>query len=135
MGSGSCSRTATWLRASWPRLRILSKSSILWSAIRPMLRLWLTACPSPAFPISILQVGVKRTIETPKCLKMALLRSYLGIDEEWIESSSKPAEVKTMHFGLCFFHGLSQKRRSFGPVVGTWLRASRNRTVTLPSSN
>merc|ERR1719383_572108 len=81
-----------------------------------MFRLWLTACPSPDFPISILQLGVKMTIEPPKGLKMALLRAYLSVDEEWFESSSKPAEFKKMHFGLCFFHGLILERRSFGPV-------------------
>lgn len=71
-------------------------------------------------------------IETPKGLKMALLRSYLVIDEECFESLSKPAQVKKAHFGLYVFHGLIQKRQSFGPVVGTWLMAPRNRTVTFP---
>lgn len=81
-----------------------------------MFRLWLTACTSPDFPISILQTGVKMTIEPPKGLKMAMLRSYLAVDEEWFESCCKPAEFKKMHFGLCFFHGLILERRSFGPV-------------------
>merc|ERR1719382_222200 len=79
-------------------------------------RLWLTACPSPAFPISILQMGVKMTIEPPKGLKQALMRAYLAFDEEWYESCSKPFEFKKMLFGLCFFHGLILERRSFGPV-------------------
>mmetsp|Transcript_1422 Transcript_1422/g.4304 ORF Transcript_1422/g.4304 Transcript_1422/m.4304 type:complete len:1452 (+) Transcript_1422:2-4357(+) len=82
----------------------------------PDFRLWLTACPSPAFPISILQMGVKMTIEPPKGLKQALLRSYMGIDEEWFEGCTKPFEFKKMLFGLCFFHGLILERRGFGPV-------------------
>eukprot|EP00929_Paragymnodinium_shiwhaense_P087551 TRINITY_DN476_c0_g7_i1.p1 TRINITY_DN476_c0_g7~~TRINITY_DN476_c0_g7_i1.p1 ORF type:complete len:2666 (-),score=827.08 TRINITY_DN476_c0_g7_i1:96-7328(-) len=79
-------------------------------------RLWLTACPSPAFPISILQLGIKMTIEPPKGLKQAMLRAYLSFDEEWFESCKKPAEFKKMLFGLCFFHGLILERRGFGPV-------------------
>lgn len=79
-------------------------------------RLWLTACPSPAFPISILQMGIKMTIEPPKGLKQALLRAYLGFDEEWFNSCDKPKEFHKMLFGLCFFHGLILERRGFGPV-------------------
>jgi dynein heavy chain len=56
------------------------------------------------------------TIEPPKGLKMALLRSYLGIEPEWLEGSSKPHELKKLCFGLCFFHGLILERRGFGPV-------------------
>jgi dynein heavy chain len=86
--------------------------------LNPDFRLWLTACPSPAFPISILQNGIKMTIEPPKGLKQAMLRSYLGIDEEFLDggSCSKPRELKKMCFGLCFFHGLILERRGFGPV-------------------
>merc|ERR1719335_615275 len=84
--------------------------------LNPDFRLWLTACPSPAFPISILQNGVKMTIEPPKGLKQAMMRSYLGFDPEFLTSSSKTHELKKMCFGLCFFHGLILERRGFGPV-------------------
>merc|ERR1719197_946552 len=63
--------------------------------LNPDFRLWLTACPSPAFPISILQNGVKMTIEPPKGLKQAMLRSYLSIDEEFINGAfQKSHELK-----------------------------------------
>lgn len=84
--------------------------------LHTMFRLWLTACPSPAFPISILQMGIKMTIEPPKGLKMAMMKSYLSFEEEWFESCTKPKEFKYMLFGLCFFHGLILERRGFGPV-------------------
>jgi dynein heavy chain len=81
-------------------------------------RLWLTACPSPEFPISVLQNGIKMTVEPPKGLKNSLTRSYFSMDEEWFESSSdKHGKVfKPMLFALMFFHGLILERRNFGPV-------------------
>jgi dynein heavy chain len=84
--------------------------------LHEMFRLWMTACPSPNFPISILQLGVKMTIEPPKGLKQAMIRSYLGIDEEFFEGLDKAKELKKLCFGLVFFHGLILERRGFGPV-------------------
>jgi dynein heavy chain len=84
--------------------------------VHPFFRLWLTAMPSPDFPISTLQIGVKLTVEPPKGLRSALIRTYLGFEEDWFESCSRPKEFKKLLFGLSFFHALILDRRKFGAI-------------------
>ena len=84
--------------------------------VDPKFRLWLTSEPSNAFPVFILQNGVKMTIEPPKGMRANLLGSYYSIEEEFIEGSARPKEFKKLLFALCFFHATVRERKKFGPL-------------------
>ncbi|XP_066555780.1 dynein axonemal heavy chain 1 [Amia ocellicauda] len=79
-------------------------------------RVWLTSLPSDRFPVSILQNGSKMTIEPPRGIKANLLKSYLSLNNELLNSCSKPGVFKALLLSLCLFHGSALERRKFGPL-------------------
>jgi dynein heavy chain len=79
-------------------------------------RLFLTSEPTPAFPVSILQSGIKMTNEPPKGLRANLMRSYLGFTDAQLNKSKNPKAFKKLLFALCFFHAVILDRRRFGAL-------------------
>lgn len=62
--------------------------------------------PSKDFPISVLQNGVKMTLEPPQGLRNNLLRTYNNLDAKDFEECVKPAEFRRLLFGFCLFHAI-----------------------------
>jgi dynein heavy chain len=79
-------------------------------------RLWLTSMPTPKFPVSILQNGVKTTLEPPHGIRANLTRSFASYDDEYLTTCEKPAAFKKLLLALSFFHAVIQERRKFGSL-------------------
>lgn len=79
-----------------------------WCQVHKDFRCWLTSMPSPSFPVSILQNGVKMTLEPPKGLKANLLRQYNRFTEQYLAGCNKPLEWRRLLFGMCLFHAVIQ---------------------------
>ena len=85
--------------------------------VHPNFRLWLSSMPSPDFPASVLQSGIKLTSEPPKGVKANVARTYADITEGPFEAScpSNATAWKKLLFSLTFFHAVIQVSKGLLP--------------------
>lgn len=76
------------------------------SDIDPSFRLFLTSMPTPDFPVSVLQNGVKLTTEPPRGIKANMRRGYQEMSNTYLDDCKKQAVWRKLVFGLSFFHAI-----------------------------
>lgn len=79
----------------------------------PGFRLFLSSDPSNDIPIGLLERCIKLTNEPPQGLKQNMKRAFTFFNREEFENHD--VKVKTILFGLCYFHSVMLERRKFGP--------------------
>jgi dynein heavy chain len=79
-------------------------------------RIWLTTMPSNAFPVTIVQNGLKATSEPPKGLQANITKSFRTLVTDKDFDNAQPAVFKKLVYALCFFNAVIIERRKFGPL-------------------
>jgi len=79
----------------------------------PSFRLFLSSDPSKDIPIGLLERCIKLTNEPPQGLKQNMKRAFTFFSKDEFENHD--VKVKTILFGLCYFHSVMLERRKFGP--------------------
>ncbi|XP_076651590.1 dynein heavy chain 2, axonemal kl-2 [Halictus rubicundus] len=105
----NCHLSLSWM----PKLDKIVETLGSSKTLHPQFRLWLSSSPTPRFPISILQAGIKMTTEPPKGLKANMKRLYGLITEMQFELCQAKHKYKKLLFALVFFHAVLLERKKF----------------------
>merc|ERR1711871_1538983 len=110
----NCHLAVSWL----PRMEQLLEQQAE-EDVNDEYRLWLTSMPSTAFPVPVLQNGLKITNEPPRGIRANLMRTFADLKEdEWEKSVAehKVRNFKKLIYGLAMFNAIALERRKFGAL-------------------
>jgi len=79
-------------------------------------RLWITCEITPRFPIGLLQIAIKVTLEPPAGLKPGLFRTFTTLVSQDLLDKLDHENWRTLVFVQAFLHSVVQERRKFGPI-------------------
>jgi dynein heavy chain len=80
-------------------------------------RLWITCSPDKNFPLGLLQMAIKVTIEPPKGMKAGLYRTFTTmVNQDFFEKVEPYERWRPLTYAACFLHSVVQERRKFGPI-------------------
>ncbi|CAD7937232.1 unnamed protein product [Amoebophrya sp. A120] len=79
-------------------------------------RLWITCEITKAFPIGLLQMAIKVTLEPPAGLKAGLYRTYTTIMSQETLDKIDHEKWRIITFVQAFLHSTVQERRKFGAI-------------------
>jgi len=79
-------------------------------------RLWVTCEITSRFPIGLLQMAIKVTLEPPAGLKAGLYRTYTTIITQETLDKVDHEKWRALLYVQAFLHSVVQERRKFGPV-------------------
>merc|ERR550514_183566 len=79
-------------------------------------RLWITCEITPAFPIGLLQMVIKVTLEPPAGIKAGLYRTFTTMVSQELLDKVDHVQWRNLVFVQAFLHSIVQERRKFGPI-------------------
>jgi len=79
-------------------------------------RLWITCEITPRFPIGLLQMAIKVTLEPPEGLKAGLYRTYTTMITQETLDKVDHDKWRALLYVQAFLHSIVQERRKFGPI-------------------
>jgi len=86
------------------------------SEIEDDFRLWITCEITPRFPIGLLQMAIKVTLEPPAGMKAGLARTYTTMVSQEMLDKIDHEKWRTLIYVQAFLHSVVQERRKFGPI-------------------
>ncbi|EER14943.1 axonemal dynein gamma heavy chain, putative [Perkinsus marinus ATCC 50983] len=79
-------------------------------------RLWITCEITNLFPIGLLQMAIKVTLEPPMGLQAGLSRTYTTMVSQELLDKIDHEKWRCLVYVMSFMHSVVQERRKFGPI-------------------